>query len=144
LQSAIAERELAEEGFIRARAEIARIARITTKGELAASIAHELNQPLGSMVMNGGACLRWRPQNRLSWTRCCRPLTDRLDARALALTQGILAPVGWWRPATWKQFKTQLPGWMGSQLENWQEEALARIAHKSLRICERCRQQSWG
>src|SRR5271165_1841621 len=45
--------------------------------------------------------------------------------RTLALTQGILAPVGWWRPATWKQFKTQLPGWMGSQLENWQEEALA-------------------
>ena len=60
LQSAIAERELAEEGFIRARAQIARIARITTKGELAASIAHELNQPLDSMVMNGGACLRWR------------------------------------------------------------------------------------
>jgi transposase len=45
--------------------------------------------------------------------------------RALALTQGILAPVGWWRPARWKQFKTQLPEWMGSQLENWQEEALA-------------------
>jgi hypothetical protein len=32
--------------------------------------------------------------------------------RALALTQGILAPVGWWRPARWKQFKTQLPEWM--------------------------------
>jgi hypothetical protein len=45
--------------------------------------------------------------------------------RALALTQGILVPVGWWRPARWKQFKTQLPEWMGSQLENWQEEALA-------------------
>src|SRR6266404_743658 len=29
--------------------------------------------------------------------------------RALALTQGILAPVGWWRPAAWKQFKSQLP-----------------------------------
>ena len=28
-------------------------------GELAASIAHELNQPLGSIVMSGGACLRW-------------------------------------------------------------------------------------
>src|SRR5580693_5702386 len=45
--------------------------------------------------------------------------------RALALTQGILAPVGWWRPAAWKQFKTQLPQWMDSQLEHWQEEALA-------------------
>jgi len=45
--------------------------------------------------------------------------------RALALTQGILAPVGWWRPAAWKQFKSQLPEWMSFQLENWQEEALA-------------------
>src|SRR6202047_735827 len=59
LQSEIAERESAEEGLIRAQAEIARIARITTMGELAASIAHELNQPLGSIVMSGDACLRW-------------------------------------------------------------------------------------
>ena len=59
LQSEIAERETAEEGLIRAQAEIARIARITTMGELAASIAHELNQPLGSIVMSGDACLRW-------------------------------------------------------------------------------------
>jgi C4-dicarboxylate-specific signal transduction histidine kinase len=59
LQSEIAERESAEKGLIRAQAEIARIARITTMGELAASIAHELNQPLGSIVMSGDACLRW-------------------------------------------------------------------------------------
>ena len=59
LQSEIAEREAAEEGLIRAQAEIARIARITTMGELAASIAHELNQPLGSIVTSGDACLRW-------------------------------------------------------------------------------------
>jgi transposase len=45
--------------------------------------------------------------------------------RALALTHGILAPVGWWRPAAWKEFKTQVPEWMGSQLKHWQEEALA-------------------
>jgi C4-dicarboxylate-specific signal transduction histidine kinase len=59
LQSEIGERESAEEGLIRAQAEIARIARITTMGELAASIAHELNQPLGSIVTSGDACLRW-------------------------------------------------------------------------------------
>src|SRR6516164_7750059 len=59
LRSEIAERESMQEGLIRAQAEIARIARITTMGELAASIAHELNQPLGSIVMSGGACLRW-------------------------------------------------------------------------------------
>jgi C4-dicarboxylate-specific signal transduction histidine kinase len=59
LQSEIAERETAEEGLIRAQAEIARVARVATMGELAASIAHELNQPLGSIVVSGDACLRW-------------------------------------------------------------------------------------
>jgi C4-dicarboxylate-specific signal transduction histidine kinase len=59
LQLEIAEREAAQEGLIRAQAEIARIARITTMGELAASIAHELNQPLGSIVTSSDACLRW-------------------------------------------------------------------------------------
>src|ERR1700736_546795 len=59
LQSEIAEREAAEERLIRAQADIGRIARITTMGELAASIAHELNQPLGSIVTRGDACLRW-------------------------------------------------------------------------------------
>jgi C4-dicarboxylate-specific signal transduction histidine kinase len=59
LKSEIAEREAAEEGLIQARTEIARIARITSMGELVASIAHELNQPLGSIVTSGDACLRW-------------------------------------------------------------------------------------
>jgi len=59
LQLEIAEREAAQEGLARAQAQIARIARITTMGELAASIAHELNQPLGSIVVTGDACLRW-------------------------------------------------------------------------------------
>src|SRR3984893_2438558 len=59
LQSEIAEREAAEGGLIRARGKLARIARIMTMGELAASIANNLTQPLGSIVMSGDACLRW-------------------------------------------------------------------------------------
>ena len=59
LQSEIAERRAAQEGLLRVQNELARIARITTMGELAASIAHEVNQPLGSIVVNGDACLRW-------------------------------------------------------------------------------------
>jgi C4-dicarboxylate-specific signal transduction histidine kinase len=59
LQSEIAERKSADAGLIRARTEIARIARITSMGELVASIAHELNQPLGSIVTSGDAGLRW-------------------------------------------------------------------------------------
>jgi C4-dicarboxylate-specific signal transduction histidine kinase len=40
------------------QAELARVARVTTMGELAASIAHEVNQPLTAITNNGSACLR--------------------------------------------------------------------------------------
>ena len=42
-----------------AQAELARVARLTTMGELAASIAHEINQPLAAVVISGNAALRW-------------------------------------------------------------------------------------
>lgn len=42
-----------------ARAQLAHIARVTTLGELTASIAHEANQPLAGVVSSGNACLRW-------------------------------------------------------------------------------------
>ena len=41
------------------QAELARVGRLTTMGELVASIAHEVNQPLTGIVTNGEACLRW-------------------------------------------------------------------------------------
>jgi len=40
-------------------ADLAHINRVSMMGELAASIAHEVNQPLAGVVSNGGACLRW-------------------------------------------------------------------------------------
>ncbi len=41
-----------------AQDELARVSRLTTMGELAASIAHEVNQPLTAVINNGSACLR--------------------------------------------------------------------------------------
>jgi signal transduction histidine kinase len=55
----ITERKRAEEALRNAEAELARVARLTTMGELAASIAHEINQPLAAVVANAGACLHW-------------------------------------------------------------------------------------
>ncbi len=62
----ISERKLGEE-IVRAkdndlqiaRTELAHVSRLTTLGELTASIAHEVNQPLGAMVANAAACTRW-------------------------------------------------------------------------------------
>ncbi|BAV65324.1 sensor histidine kinase [Sphingobium cloacae] len=42
-----------------ARAQLARLARVNALGEMAASIAHEVNQPLTGIVTSGGACRNW-------------------------------------------------------------------------------------
>jgi PAS domain S-box-containing protein len=52
-------RKRAEEELHAAHAELAHVTRLTTMGELAASIAHEVNQPLAAVVTNGNAALRW-------------------------------------------------------------------------------------
>ncbi|MEJ1979053.1 MAG: ATP-binding protein [Acetobacteraceae bacterium] len=52
-------RKRAEEELRQTRAALARFARVATLGELTASIAHEVNQPLAGVVSSGNACLRW-------------------------------------------------------------------------------------
>jgi PAS domain S-box-containing protein len=54
----ITESKVAEEALDKARAELAHVARITTLNALTASIAHEINQPLASLVTNASICLR--------------------------------------------------------------------------------------
>ena len=49
----------AEEELHKAQTELAHATRVTTLGELTASIAHEINQPLAAIVANGNASLRW-------------------------------------------------------------------------------------
>jgi PAS domain S-box-containing protein len=55
----ITERKRFEDALREAQAELAHVTRLTTLGELTASIAHEVNQPLAAIVTNGDACLRW-------------------------------------------------------------------------------------
>lgn len=59
----ITERRASEDALRISQAELARVTRITTVGQLTASIAHEVNQPLMSIVSNGGASLRWLDRN---------------------------------------------------------------------------------
>jgi PAS domain S-box-containing protein len=54
----LSERKRSEEGLQRAHAELAHVSRVMTVGELTASIAHEVTQPLAAIVTNGDACLR--------------------------------------------------------------------------------------
>jgi PAS domain S-box-containing protein len=55
----ITERKRADEALHKTQAELAHVTRVATLGELTASIAHEVKQPLAAVVTNGGVCLRW-------------------------------------------------------------------------------------
>jgi len=59
LASIAVEREQAEEAQRQAQADLAHVHRVTTMGELTASLAHEVNQPIAAAVTNANTCLRW-------------------------------------------------------------------------------------
>ena len=69
----ITQRNRTERALAEARAELAHVSRFITLGELTASIAHEVKQPLAAIVTNGQACLRWlgRPVPELGEARAC-------------------------------------------------------------------------
>jgi len=58
------ERKHAEEALRNAQGDLARVSRMTTLGELTASLAHEVNQPIAAAVTNANTCLRWLTRER--------------------------------------------------------------------------------
>jgi len=71
----VTERKRAEAALREAQSDLARINRVTTMGELTASLAHEINQPLAAAVTNANTTLRW----------LTREHPDLEEARASAL-----------------------------------------------------------
>ena len=65
------ERKHAAEALQKAHAELAHVSRVTTLGELSASIAHEINQPLAAIVADAAACTRWLTTQNLEQARNC-------------------------------------------------------------------------
>jgi C4-dicarboxylate-specific signal transduction histidine kinase len=55
----VTERRIAEEALRSALADLERASRLSTMGQLTASIAHEINQPLAAIITNADACLLW-------------------------------------------------------------------------------------
>jgi PAS domain S-box-containing protein len=75
----IDDRKRAEEALRRAQEELTHITRITTMGELTASIAHEVNQPLTAVVNNANACLSLLPNGTPHLEEVREALTEILD-----------------------------------------------------------------
>lgn len=84
---------LAEQALHRSQVQLAHATRVTMLGELAASIAHEVNQPLAAISTNGEACLRWlnRPQPELDEARATVTSILEASARATGVIKRIRA-----------------------------------------------------
>ncbi len=89
-------RKRAEEAPQAAQAEVARAARPTTMVELAAAIAHEINQPLAAVVTNANACLRWLANDppNLDEAREAAKRVVRDGSRASEVVESIRSLVG--------------------------------------------------
>ena len=70
------EHERAQNELQHTRSELAHVARVTTMGELAASIAHEVNQPLGAIVGNADICLSWLREKEVDLEQVAEALED--------------------------------------------------------------------
>ena len=85
------ERKQAEEAERKAQAELAHVTRVATMGELTASIAHEVNQPLTAAVNSASACLRWLAANELEEARQSNSRVIASVRRASEIIAGIRA-----------------------------------------------------
>jgi PAS domain S-box-containing protein len=70
----------AQEALLRTQAELAEVTRLTMMGELAASIAHEINQPLATVVTNAQACARLLRMHPPPWDDVAHAVTDISEA----------------------------------------------------------------
>jgi C4-dicarboxylate-specific signal transduction histidine kinase len=91
LLAEIAERRRAEDAFAEVQAELARVTRMSTLGTLAASISHEVNQPLAAVVANADACMMWLSldQPNLEEARAAIDAVAREGTRASDVVRGI-------------------------------------------------------
>jgi PAS domain S-box-containing protein len=55
----VTERKQAEEGLRQAKADLAHVSRVSSMGELTASLAHEVKQPIAAAITDANTCLRW-------------------------------------------------------------------------------------
>jgi len=87
----ITDAKVSQEVLNKAQTELAHVTRVTTLGEMTASIAHELNQPLAAVVNNASACVRWINANNLEEARqsAARIIAD--GDRAGKIISGIRA-----------------------------------------------------
>lgn len=74
----ITERVRAQEALHQSMRDLGHVARLSTLGELAASIAHEVSQPIAAVVTNGGAALRWLKRAEPNFEEGCTAIENMI------------------------------------------------------------------
>jgi C4-dicarboxylate-specific signal transduction histidine kinase len=92
----VTERKRAEEErerLLQAQADLARVSRVTTMGELAASLAHEIKQPIAAAITDAKTCLRWltRDQPDVEEARAAASRAVNGATRAADIMSGMRA-----------------------------------------------------
>jgi C4-dicarboxylate-specific signal transduction histidine kinase len=67
LEAEIAKRKHAEDALRQAQADLAHANRVSSMGELSASLAHEVSQPIAAAIMDANTCLRWLAREKPDW-----------------------------------------------------------------------------
>jgi C4-dicarboxylate-specific signal transduction histidine kinase len=124
LQASIEQREKAQQALIGAQADLARLARFLTMGELTASIAHEVNQPLTAIVTNGNACVEWlcAPTPNLDEAKHAAETIVKDGTRAAAVLGRVRA-----------LFRNQTPSRDPLDVNDAISELLALLSHEFVR-----------
>ena len=81
----VTERTRAEEALRQAQSDLARANRVTTMGELAASLAHEVIQPITATVTSASTCLRWLERDQPNLEEACAAATRTVRGGKLAV-----------------------------------------------------------
>ena len=99
----VSERKRAADALLKTQAELAEVTRLTTMGELAASIAHEINQPLATVVTNAQACARLLRAQPPPWedvvsavldiAKAGKRASDVIERIRLLLRKGVAEPL---------------------------------------------------
>jgi len=80
----VTDRKLAEQDLQEAKSQLAHVARVQAMGELTASIAHEINQPLAAVVANADACIRLLANETINMKELREAVGDIAEAGARA------------------------------------------------------------
>jgi PAS domain S-box-containing protein len=130
----ITDRKQAEEALRQAHADLARISRITTMGELTASLAHEVNQPIAAAITDANTCLRWlkrdNPDVEEAREAASRVVKDATRAAEVISRTRLLFKKGTqqWEPVDMNEIIREMLALMRSELTRHSVSVRAELA----------------